>query len=135
MHVTSLNSLRVRCTHYRFYKRLNLFQIDLSSRLSPRSSRISDNVPESTTSHRLKAPSGAGRDAVSRCGCVRLILLPYHSPSGGPRSRKAPMRGYDVRCCTCHLGVTSSFYINVNINRIIINIITEMVNPKTANIF
>lgn len=47
--------------------------------------------------HRLKAANAAGRDALSRCGCVRLIALPCQSPSGGPRSRQAPIRGYDVR--------------------------------------
>jgi len=37
--------------------------------------KLSDNVNVFTMSHRLKATSGAGRDAVSRCGCVRRILF------------------------------------------------------------
>ena len=68
---------------------------------------IADNVIVFTTSHRLKAPPGAGcACAVSRCGCVRLNLLPrilkflieIHRAAAGPRGdRVAPMREYGVR--------------------------------------
>ena len=72
-------------------KEMNLFTLNLSfNYVFYVFSSMSYNVVVFMTSHRLKATNVAGRDALSRCGCVWLLTLPRNS-SARPRGL-APRR-------------------------------------------
>ena len=78
---------------------------------------ITDNVIVFTTSHRLKAPPGAGcACAVSRCGCVRLLPLPcilkclfeMHRTSVRTEGRRMPARSVNIVLSVVALFLDSS---------------------------